>query len=75
MKQEFLDCKGMRCPMPIVEIFKRMKEMNVGDILTVEADDMAFSADIRAWCEQAGQKIIELSCEGAVKKVVLEKTK
>lgn len=73
MSTESLDCKGKRCPMPIVEIFKKINTMEVGDFLSVEADDLAFSTDVHAWCEQTGQKIVELSCNEGVTKALIEK--
>jgi len=36
---ETLDCVGLYCPMPIVKTAKKIKEIKVGDVLEVIADD------------------------------------
>jgi len=44
--------------MPIVRISQAMKTMAPGEVLTVEADDPAFPADIRAWSEMTGNELL-----------------
>jgi tRNA 2-thiouridine synthesizing protein A len=51
--REQLDCRGLTCPMPIVKLAQKAKEMGSGQ-LEVHADDMAFPADLKVWCERAG---------------------
>ncbi|MDJ0522202.1 MAG: sulfurtransferase TusA family protein [Planctomycetota bacterium] len=65
MREERLDCRGLACPMPIVRISQAMKTLAAEAILTVEADDPAFPADIRAWAQMTGHELIELD-EGDV---------
>ncbi|NIP37015.1 MAG: sulfurtransferase TusA family protein, partial [Thermoplasmata archaeon] len=43
---EKLDAMGMMCPMPIVELSKKMKELEPGKVLLVEADDEGVIEDI-----------------------------
>lgn len=45
-----LDCRGMRCPLPVIELGRRIGEVDVGAVVTVLADDPAAAADIPAWC-------------------------
>lgn len=73
MTHIFLDCKGLCCPMPIVEIARRFKELKVGDRLEVEADDPAFKPDVEAWVECTGHKLLSLSESDAITKAVIEK--
>jgi len=47
---EVLDCRGQRCPMPVISLAKRLPELPVGSVLRVLADDPAAAADIPAWC-------------------------
>ena len=46
-----LDCRGQKCPAPIMEIAKAARQVgkNPGS-LTVVSDDDAFAADLKAWC-------------------------
>lgn len=44
-----LDCKGLKCPMPIVRLSQRIRQIPSGDAIEIEADDPAFPADLAAW--------------------------
>ena len=57
MPQE-LDCRHLQCPMPIVQISLAVNKLSAGDELVVEATDPAFEADLRAWCEMTGHKLL-----------------
>lgn len=58
--KHYLDCLGLSCPMPIVHLFKKNNSIAIGDTLEVVCDDAAFVHDIKAWCEQTGNILIEL---------------
>jgi tRNA 2-thiouridine synthesizing protein A len=45
-----LDCRGMLCPAPIIELARRVGEVEVGGLLVVVADDVAARYDVPAWC-------------------------
>ena len=45
-----LDCRGRRCPLPILLLARRIGEVEIGGVVRVEADDRAAAADIPAWC-------------------------
>ena len=51
-----LDCRGMRCPLPVIELARRIGEVEVGRVVAVLADDPAAAADIPAWCRLRGQE-------------------
>lgn len=63
-----LDCRDLKCPMPIVKLAMAVRDLAVGAELVVEATDPAFLPDIRAWSRMSGHEIEVLS-EGAVKEV------
>jgi len=54
-----LNACGLQCPGPIMQVFKKMEQMNRGDILEVEASDPGFAADIKMWCKRTGNTLIE----------------
>ncbi|SHK43857.1 sulfurtransferase TusA family protein [Paramaledivibacter caminithermalis] len=56
-----LNCKGLQCPGPIMQVFKASKEANSGDILNVKVTDRGFAKDIAAWCKKTGNKLLELN--------------
>ncbi len=45
-----LDCRGQRCPLPIIELARRIGDVGVGQQIAVEADDPAAASDVAAWC-------------------------
>ena len=57
-KDETLDCKGLMCPMPIVKLAKKMKEMQVGKVLELICDDIGSKEDVPAWCKSTGNELV-----------------
>jgi tRNA 2-thiouridine synthesizing protein A len=55
---ETLDCRGQRCPLPVIALAKQLPELPVGAVLRVLADDPAADNDIRAWCRMRGQEFV-----------------
>jgi len=53
-----LDCRGMKCPRPIIEIARRIGEVSVGTVVELLADDPAAGADLAAWCRMRGQTLL-----------------
>jgi tRNA 2-thiouridine synthesizing protein A len=49
-----LDCRGRRCPLPILDLARHIGAVAVGETITVEADDPAARPDITAWCRLRG---------------------
>jgi len=50
MSDEVLDCRGQRCPLPVIALARRLPELPVGAVLRVLSDDPAAAVDIPAWC-------------------------
>ena len=50
-----LDCRSMRCPMPVIELARRFGEVPVGGVVAVVATDVAAGVDVPAWCRMRGQ--------------------
>jgi len=59
-KDESLDCKGLMCPMPIVKLAKKMKELPVGKVLELISDDIGSKEDIPAWCKRTNNQLLEM---------------
>ena len=53
-----LDCRGQRCPLPVIALAKRLPEVPVGGVLRVLADDPAAANDIPAWCRMRGEEFL-----------------
>lgn len=53
-----LDCIGVPCPLPILRIAEKMRELQPGQVLEVWATDPGAKADIPAWCMGTGNEFI-----------------
>ncbi len=59
-----LDCVGLYCPMPIIKTREKMKELEVGQVLEVIADDEGIKADMPAWCKSTGNEFLGVEEDG-----------
>jgi tRNA 2-thiouridine synthesizing protein A len=59
-----LDCRGMFCPMPIVQLKKATKNMKPGQVLRLVATDPGSKRDVPAWAEKTGNDILDSNEEG-----------
>ena len=53
-----LDCRGQKCPQPIIELGRRIFEVEVGELVELLADDPAAGPDVAAWCRMRGQELV-----------------
>jgi len=65
-KDETLDAKGLMCPMPIVKLAKKMKEMPVGKVLELISDDVGSKEDVPAWAKRTGNELVGTKDENGV---------
>jgi TusA-related sulfurtransferase len=49
-----VDALGRRCPVPVIELARRIGQVAVGEVVAVLADDEAARLDVPAWCEMRG---------------------
>ena len=67
-----INCLGMKCPRPIIEIAKAARKLPPGSILQIRADDLAFESDVKAWAENAEAVIMRLEKNGKAVLVELQ---
>jgi tRNA 2-thiouridine synthesizing protein A len=67
-----LDCRGLLCPLPVIELGKRFGEVPVGGLVAVVAADVAARTDVPAWCRMRGQEYVgeQLTPDGVPRYVV-----
>ncbi|WP_319804167.1 sulfurtransferase TusA family protein [Nocardioides dongkuii] len=53
-----LDCRGMLCPLPIIELGRRVGEVPLGGVVAVVATDLAARHDVPAWCRMRQQEYV-----------------
>ncbi|MFM8572914.1 MAG: sulfurtransferase TusA family protein [Pirellula sp.] len=73
MPNQELDCVGLHCPVPIVRVSRTMKDLRVGDQLTVSASDPSFQADIEAWVRTMGHRMVSFREASGIQTAIVEK--
>ena len=60
MSEDFLelDCRGMVCPGPVIELARRITEVPVGGLVGVLSTDAAARVDVPAWCRMRDQEYV-----------------
>ncbi len=53
-----LDCRGMRCPLPIIRLANNIGDIAVGQTMAVVAEDPAARPDVTAWCRMRGHEYV-----------------
>ena len=67
-----LDAKNILCPLPVIKTQNRVKQLTVGDRLTVVCTDPGVLEDIPAWCRINGHQVIETSSGNYEYSITLE---
>ena len=53
-----LDCRGLRCPLPVIELARRIGEVPTGGVVGVVTLDPAARVDVPAWCRMRDQEYL-----------------
>ncbi|MCG8492906.1 MAG: sulfurtransferase TusA family protein [Sneathiellales bacterium] len=61
-----LDTTGLNCPLPVLKTKKKVKELAVGDVLTVIATDPASVIDFAHYCHVSGNILLSSDEENQV---------
>lgn len=61
-----LDCVGLFCPMPIARTKEEIENIEVGQVLKLDADDPAAEEDIARWAKRAGHQVLKFEKSGNV---------
>lgn len=61
-----LDACGLQCPGPIMETYKKMNNMQNGEVIEIKATDPGFKKDIVKWAEKTGNKVLDVNSENGV---------
>ena len=69
-----LDCMGLYCPMPIAKTAQKIKELKLGEVLEIIADDKGIKKDMPAWCKVTGHEFLGLEESGGEIRVYVKKT-
>jgi tRNA 2-thiouridine synthesizing protein A len=53
-----IDALGRKCPIPIIMLAERIREVAIGQTVEVLADDPAAKSDLAAWCQLKSQEFL-----------------
>jgi tRNA 2-thiouridine synthesizing protein A len=53
-----IDALGKKCPIPIIMLAERIREVPIGQTIEVLADDPAAKSDLPAWCMLKSQEYL-----------------
>ena len=56
-----INCIGLPCPQPIIEVAKAIADVPAGDSLILLADDPLILLDLRAWARMTGNEVNPMS--------------
>lgn len=54
----------MACPMPVIKLSMAMKKSSAGDVFEIVCDDAGFEPDIKAWCNETGNTLTNITKSG-----------
>lgn len=61
-----VDACGLQCPGPILKLYNKIKEVNEGDVVEVQATDYGFTTDVEAWAQSTGNRLLSLDSEKGI---------
>ncbi|MGA9524705.1 MAG: sulfurtransferase TusA family protein [Myxococcaceae bacterium] len=61
-----VDATGKACPMPILELARALRDLEIGQTLELLATDPAAEADLKAFCERTGHVLVSFSSDARI---------
>ena len=72
---KILDCKGMKCPMPVLKTKLAIETLQVGQVLEMIATDKGSKPDMAAFAQQTGHTLISMNEHDGIYTYYLRKAK
>jgi tRNA 2-thiouridine synthesizing protein A len=69
---EVLNCKGMKCPQPVLKTAIKSNSMAPGSTLEVHADCSSFPDDVTKWCADSGKVLVSIVDNGTYKVATIQ---
>lgn len=61
--RQILDCRGKRCPLPIIEVAGAIKNIEVNQAIELLSDDPASKPDLIAWGRMTSHRVSEIGID------------
>ena len=66
-----IDARALQCPGPIMKLKTELGQIAEGEAVAIAAADPGFPADVAAWCQSTGHRLLEVAPDqGACRAVV-----
>ena len=75
MKEVELDSLGEACPVPLVKAEKKLKELEIGDVLIVQIDHSCAMKNVPEWARKEGHNVEVEEVDDGEWEVIIEKVK
>jgi len=73
MSEYTLDCLGLKCPLPVFRARKRLRDLRVGEVLCVMADDPMAPLDLEHMAREDGHILLEITAHEGQSRARIEK--
>ncbi len=74
-EEKKLDATGLYCPEPVFRTKVEIERMQVGEIISVSADDPAAEDDISRWVVKSGHELLKVSKDAGIITLQIKKVK
>ncbi len=64
---------GIPCPGPILKLARKIKQMEVGQVMMIKASDVGFSKDVPGWCHKTGNELLSLTKDKGIISAMIRK--
>jgi len=61
---QFLDARGLNCPLPLLKAKQALHKLAAGQILKIAATDVGSVRDFKAYTDQSDHQMLESFSEG-----------
>lgn len=68
-----VDACGLQCPGPVLKLYNKIKEVNEGDIVKVQATDYGFTTDVESWAQSTGNRLLSVDSEKGLITAMIQK--
>lgn len=70
-----IDCGGMYCPHPVMEVAKKMRQLQAGEVVELLATDPTAKHVVPDWCQKTGNTLLSTEEKDKVIKFYIQKGK
>jgi len=72
MTRVTVDARRLLCPLPVIRVQDRARELPPGALIEVLCSDPGALYDIPAWCRMSGHRVLETRSQDTLHVIVLE---